>query len=296
MADYKTVAAYFPSQSSAESAILKLKQAGFQQSQIGLATAGTATTADQSGSTSYKAGHAAGNAWEKFKSMFEGNSAEPYAGETTKETFNDNVITPDPVYGSEDLHGSLADMSVAQEHSRYFGHRMANGEGLLVTVNAAGREAEALEILEQSGGDVGANAAGYDYGTTPSVGAQNIQLYGEVLRVNKDRIQRGEVRIRKEVHSTTQTVEVPVTREELVIERTPVTGVTTATGSAFQGEEIRIPLTEERASVTKEAVVREEVRVGKKEVTTVESHDEQVRHEELSVEGDTKKVPKTGSY
>jgi stress response protein YsnF len=59
--------------------------------------------------------------------------------------------------------------------------------------------------------------------------AQNIQLYGEVLRVQKDRVSRGEVRLRKEVTTTTQTVEVPVIREELVLERAPVSGQVPAT-------------------------------------------------------------------
>ena len=164
-----------------------------------------------------------------------------------------------------------------------------------MTVNAPGRENEALEIMEEAGGDIGDDAATYDYASTPTEnGLQNIQLYGEVLRVHKDRVDRGEVRVRKEVTTTTQTVEVPVTREELIVERVPVTGQKAVDGATFQGEEIRIPLSEERARVTKEAVVREEVRVGKKEVTTVESHNEQVRSEELKVDQDIK--PKTGTY
>ena len=69
--------------------------------------------------------------------------------------------------------------------------------------------------------------------------------------------------------TTTQTVEVPVTREELVVERVPVSGQVPATGATFGSEEIRIPLSEERATVSKQAVVREEVRVGKKQVATL---------------------------
>ena len=296
MADYNTVAAYFPSQASIESAITKLKEAGFQQSQIGVAASTSSPLKEDGESTAYKTGRTAGSAWEKFKGIFEGNAAEPYAGEKTGETFNDNVVTPDPAYDAEDLHGSLTGLSVSQEHSRYMSHRLGSGEGGVVTVNAAGRGQEAREILQESGGDVGAEAANYDYGTAPATGGQNIQLFGEVLRVHKDRIKSGEVRIRKEVHSTTQTIEVPVTREELVVERVPVSSQTVATGTAFQGEELRIPLSEERASVTKEAVVREEVRVGKKEVTNVETLNEKVRSEELKVDQDTKNPTKISSY
>ena len=57
-----------------------------------------------------------------------------------------------------------------------------------------------------------------------------------------------------------------------------------ASNATFEGEEIRIPLTEERAIVEKQAVVREEIRVGKKEITNVESFNEQVRSEELKVD------------
>ena len=85
-----------------------------------------------------------------------------------------------------------------------------------------------------------------------------------------------------------QTIQVPVTREELVIERVPVSGETAVDGDAFGGREIRIPLSEEMASVDKQAVVREEIRVGKRDVTENKSFDEQVRSEELKVEDDTK--------
>ena len=294
MSDYQTAVAYFPSQASAEAAITDLKTAGFLPSQIGVAAA---TSPAGNSSTAYNAGKTAGSAWEKVKGFFSTDSAEPYAGERSGTTFNDNVIAPDPAYDSQDLHGSLSQLSVPDEHSRYFGHRLGRGEeGAVVTVNAPGREAEARNIMEEAGGDIGDDAASYDYAADPATatGTQNIQLFGEVLRVHKDRVNSGEVRIRKEVTTTTQTVEVPVTREELVVERVPVSGHVAGTGNAFQGEEIRIPLSEERASVTKDVIVREQVKVGKKEVTNVESHIEQVRSEDLKVDQDVR--DKTGTY
>jgi len=291
MAGYGTVVGYFPSQETAESTISALKQAGFQQNQIGVA-ARSAQPIDSSSasSTAYKAGKTAGGAWESFKNFFGGNAAEPYAGEAAKETFNDHFLTPEE-YGSDDVHDSLADLSVPSEHARYFGHRLGTSpEGAVVTVKAEGREEEAIGIIQANGGDIGEEADRYDYGTeTPkAAGAQNIQLYGEVLRVHKDRISRGEVRVRKEVTTTTQTVEVPVTREELVVERVPVSGQVPAAGATFDSEEMRIPLSEERATVSKQAVVREEVRVGKKQVTNVETLDEQVRSEELKIDQNIK--------
>lgn len=299
MVNSGTVVGYFSSQATAESAISELKEAGFQRSQIGVvarsASAATASSsaANESGaSTAYKAGQSVGGAWETVKTFFSGNTAEPYAGETTKETFNDRVVTPE-AYGSDDLHSSLAGLSVPAEHARYFGHRFTTGDqGAIVTVNAPGREEEVAGIIEANGGDIGNDAGEYDYGTDTHrlTDAQNIQLYGEVLRVLKDRVGRGEVRISKEAHTIPQSVEVPVTREELVVERVPVSGQEVAGNANFEGQEIRIPLSEERAYVEKQAVVREEVLIGKKEVTHVESFDEQVRSEELRVDQSGHKV------
>lgn len=54
--------------------------------------------------------------------------------------------------------------------------------------------------------------------------------------------------------------------------------------AGFSHNQVPIPLTEERVSIEKEPVVREEVRAGKKKATEVESRGEQVRREELRVE------------
>jgi uncharacterized protein (TIGR02271 family) len=293
MTQYGTAVGYFSTQAEAESAIKALKQAGFQQNQIGVAARSaqaadaSSTTKETTGASSaYNAGHSAGGAWESVKSFFTGGSAEPYAGEATKDSFNDRVIT-DENYGTDDVHHSLSGLSVSAEHARYFGHQLGTAEeGAVITVKAEGREEEALEILEDNGADIGEGAENFDYGvaTTQPAPLQNVQLYGEVLRVHKDRVSSGEVRIRKDVVTITQTVQVPVTREELVVERVPVAGQQVASGANFGGEEIRIPLTQERAVVEKQPVVREEVRIGKKEITNVESFDEQVRSEELKVD------------
>jgi uncharacterized protein (TIGR02271 family) len=100
-------------------------------------------------------------------------------------------------------------------------------------------------------------------------------------------VNRGDVRIRKEVVTEQQTVEVPVTREELVVERIPVDGQRAATGAIGENSEIRIPLTEERATAEKQTVVREEVAVGKRASERVEQVGGEVRHEELDVDDST---------
>ena len=106
--------------------------------------------------------------------------------------------------------------------------------------------------------------------------------------MDKQAVNAGEVDVRKEVHTEHKSVTVPVEREEVVIERRPVSAGTT--GGDIRAEEIRIPVKEEKVNVTKEAVVKEEVSVGKRKVQDTETVSGDVRVEELKVEekGDVK--------
>lgn len=114
---------------------------------------------------------------------------------------------------------------------------------------------------------------------------ERVQLFGEVLRVHKERINRGEVRVRKDVVTENQTIEVPITREELVLERVAVSGDTPAPSANIgRGQEIRVPLSEEKVRLEKEPVLREEVSVGKREVQDVARVSGDVRREELRVD------------
>ena len=303
------VVGYFATQAKAERAIDALIGEGFTSQEIGVAmrgegaSTGAATTGTPTGSTyankasdvAANAGEHAESAWGKVKSFFSGGDpVEPYADERSEGDFASREITADPssTYEHDDLHGSLEGITGSGDHAKYFGNRMQQGaEGVVVTMTTTDRaKAETAErILEENGADLGKNRESFAETAVPAAGEQNIKLYGEVLRVHKDRVSRGEVRLRKETHTDMQTIQVPVTREELVIERVPVTGTQATTGGAdaFSDKEIRIPLSEEHASVEKQAILREEVRVGKREVSETESFNESVRIEELKVEDET---------
>ncbi len=110
-----------------------------------------------------------------------------------------------------------------------------------------------------------------------------IQVKEERLHAEKRPVKAGEVTVRKEVHTETKHIEVPVEREEVVVERTPVRGRTTS-DVIKEGEEIRIPVREDQVSVTKEAVVTEEVKVGKRVVQDTKDVTGKVRKEEVKVE------------
>ncbi|MGZ6054389.1 MAG: YsnF/AvaK domain-containing protein [Isosphaeraceae bacterium] len=103
-----------------------------------------------------------------------------------------------------------------------------------------------------------------------------IQLHAEELQAHKQRVETGAVRVRKEVVTEHRTIEVPVQREEIVIERRAPTGEPI--------EEIRIPVSEEQVTVEKRLVVKEEVTVGKRVVESTERVGGEVRKEVVRVE------------
>jgi len=136
------------------------------------------------------------------------------------------------------------------------------------------------------------HSTGTTHGTTHGTahatghGSETFQAKEEHLHAEKRPVEKGEVNVRKEVHTETQTLEVPVKREEVVIERTPGHGQPTSFNAddIGTGEQIRIPVREEQVNVSKEAVVTEEVKVGKHVVQDTEKVSGQVRKEEIKVD------------
>src|SRR5262249_5978727 len=109
-----------------------------------------------------------------------------------------------------------------------------------------------------------------------------IRLHEERLRVNKEAVNAGEVSVKKRVVKEQQKIDVPVEREEVVINRRPARGRGGRIGE--QTEEIRIPVKEERVKVSKETVPVEEVTVGRRKVRDVQHVNETVRKEKVQVD------------
>ncbi|EYB68521.1 hypothetical protein DEIPH_ctg021orf0032 [Deinococcus phoenicis] len=112
-----------------------------------------------------------------------------------------------------------------------------------------------------------------------------LQLLEERLVVNKDRFQAGTVEIGKHVETRQENVSVPLTREEVVIERHPVTDARPVDGAVLgaDSQTMRVDLEAERASVSKQAFVTEEVEIGKRSVTENQTVTETVGREVLDV-------------
>ncbi|WP_237205941.1 DUF2382 domain-containing protein [Rothia nasimurium] len=104
--------------------------------------------------------------------------------------------------------------------------------------------------------------------------------------------QTGQVRLRKVVRTETETVEVPVRKEEIVVERTNLKDGEVVENYDFDSAEAQADVTvtahEERPVVSTETVATERVSVGKEVHTDTERVSADVRKEEIVVEGDNK--------
>lgn len=111
----------------------------------------------------------------------------------------------------------------------------------------------------------------------------------ERLNVGTETRESGRARLRKYVVTEQETVTVPVTREEVRIEREPITDANRGEaldGPAISEEEHEVVLHEERPVVEKEAVPVERVRLGKEAVTDQQQVTEEVRKEQIDTDGD----------
>lgn len=112
----------------------------------------------------------------------------------------------------------------------------------------------------------------------------------ERVRAGTERVEAGRARLRKYVVTEHQEVSVPVTREEVRVEREPVTDANigdATSGPDLSEEEHEIVLNEERPVVTTEAVPVERVRLTKDEVEDTETVGVDVREERIETDSGT---------
>ena len=110
----------------------------------------------------------------------------------------------------------------------------------------------------------------------------------ERLQVGTERVEAGRARLRKHVVTETETRTVPVSHEEVRVEREPITDGNVGAaldGPAISEEEHEVVLTEERPVVAKEAVPVERVKLDTETVTENVQVSEQVRKEQIEMDG-----------
>lgn len=126
-------------------------------------------------------------------------------------------------------------------------------------------------------------------------GPARLQLREERLRVGKEIERAGEVELHKRVVERTETADVPLRDERVVIERHPVNERIEGGEITETDETIDVDVMRERAVAEKETVVTEEVGVRKEAVERTQQVQGTVRKEELVVEGDEQFVQSTGA-
>jgi uncharacterized protein (TIGR02271 family) len=154
------------------------------------------------------------------------------------------------------------------------------------TTGFAGQRDRDVDIDTTTTGTTGRGTVGHD--TSGPTTDEAMTRSEEQLRVGTERREVGRARLRKYVVTENVTTTVPVSREEVRIEREPITDANR--GDALAGpdiseEEHEVTLHAERPVVEKEAVPVERVRLDKQTVTSNETVSGEVRKEEIEVEG-----------
>lgn len=251
------IVALFEDRAMAEQAATELKQAGFSGDQIEFAGHGAGT---------------GGGLLSGLKSLFTG-------GDT----------------GTSDVYEDMIDMGMPAEDARYYQGEYEAGRSI-VGVSDESRLQEASTILTRFGG-YGANrraapqAANNETAgdTAPGETLDDLQdtrrvpLREEQLQVYKKPVQTGEARVRKDVVSEQKTMDVPVTHEEVYIERHPASSPSSDTPIG-EGESIRVPVSEEKVNVSKQTVETGEIALKKRQVQDTQQVSDTVRKEKAHVE------------
>lgn len=121
--------------------------------------------------------------------------------------------------------------------------------------------------------------------TGESVHEEIIPVVEEVVRVEKRARETGRVRISKHVTERVETVDEPLLREEVDIERVPINRILEEpVGIRHEGDVMIIPVCEEQLVVRKQFVLKEELRVTRRSATHHEPQDLSLRSETVQIQ------------
>ena len=111
-----------------------------------------------------------------------------------------------------------------------------------------------------------------------------LELRQEELAARKRAVDAGRVSVATEVVQEQQTLEVPVTREEVTIERRAVDRRPSDTPVSATSDTLSVPVHEEQLTTEKHAVVYEEVHLGKRAVHDTQPVSATLRKEVVDVD------------
>lgn len=312
---HKVAVGVFDSRERAQQAVNELRRMGFREDQIGVAGkhteditgASSVSDAAEKSGTGLAAGAATGAGLGALWGLGIIAGVLPAIGPAIAGGVLGTVLSSAGAGAAAlGIVGALTGLGMSSDEATYYENEFKAGR-YIVTVTADSKYDEAAATLRRFGSydihnrtaDTRAMNATSTSGTrqaaacatgaatsgaaAASAGTQKIQVKEEQINVHKQPVQTGEVRVRKEVHTEHKTIEVPVKKEEVVIERRPGSGQAASAGVGGN-QEIRVPVSEEQVHIEKTPVVKEEVTVGKRSVTDTERTSATVRKEEVKVE------------
>jgi uncharacterized protein (TIGR02271 family) len=114
---------------------------------------------------------------------------------------------------------------------------------------------------------------------------RTLELREERLVARREPHQIGEIIVRKEVDEVPAQVEVEALRQEVEIERVPIgREVSERTSPREEDGTLVVPIYEEKLMVVKRLVLKEELRIRRREVARKQRFEERVRKERVVVE------------
>jgi uncharacterized protein (TIGR02271 family) len=122
-------------------------------------------------------------------------------------------------------------------------------------------------------------------GTRAGGDTESVVARDEQLNVGTEVRETGQVRLRKHTYTDTETVQVPVTREEVVVERESI-DPNSAEAQRASGDEEVVVTTREEVPVVDKTATAEKVTVDKNTVQGTQRVSGTVQREDIEVEGD----------
>ncbi|HVB23976.1 MAG TPA: YsnF/AvaK domain-containing protein [Ktedonobacteraceae bacterium] len=211
--------------------------------------------------------------------------------------FRDDQIRFSVRGDATNIFDGLMQMGVSQSEANYYNQEFADGHTIVVVLTND-QQQEATNILQQ-------NNAYNAHIIHERANNQIIQVREETLQTFKQWVQTGEVRIRKRVVTENKTFTVPVTREEVIIERyphpsngqmesptipTPEEDIQDIAGSESTvvplavGETMTILVREEQVHFEKVPMVVEEILLTKRIIQEMRTIHETVQKEQVQIE------------
>ncbi|MEX5721639.1 DUF2382 domain-containing protein [Geodermatophilus maliterrae] len=207
------------------------------------------------------------------------------------------------VKGAPHVDVSAGHLSPEEESElyRYYGlgtSGTTTGQGVAgTTTGTTGRDSDRDGIPDSLEGRTGTTGRQDLSGQTGTVGRDTsgpttdnaMTRSEEHLNVGVQRVEAGKARLRKYVVTETESATVPVSREEVRVEREPITDANIGNaldGPAISEEEHEVTLHAERPVVSTEATPVERVRLDTQTVTEQETVSGEIRKEQIEVDGD----------